>query len=240
MSTLFRVDMHIAPMHGHAEQRGHATPPSRPRVDPDFALWHDGSAMALKLVIFDLDGTLLEPAFDFEAIRREIGLAPGASILEAMDTLSEAERARAGAILDRHEAEAADRSRLMPGAGELLDWLRRQGIRTAVLTRNSRRSVENACQKHGLEFSGVVARGDHLPKPSPVGVRHLMSTLGTEPEETIVVGDFRFDVEAGAAAGCRTIALVADPAPGWASGATWTAADLAEVRRILSEAHRAT
>jgi len=190
--------------------------------------------MALKLVIFDLDGTLLAPALDFDAIRAEIGLPPGATILEAMDRLSETERVRANAILDRHEAEAADRSRLMPGARELLDWLGARGIRTAVLTRNSRRSVENACQKHGLEFSGVVAREDRKPKPSPEGVRHLMSTLGTEPGETIVVGDFRFDVEAGAAAGCRTIALVSDPAPAWASEATWIAADLAEVRRILS------
>jgi len=194
--------------------------------------------MGLKLIIFDLDGTLLAPVLDFDAIRAEIGLPPGATILEAMDRLSEAERARANAILDRHEAEAADRSRLMPGAKELLDWLRAQGIRTAVLTRNSRRSVERACQKHGLEFSGVVAREDHLPKPSPEGVRHLMSTLGTEPEETIVVGDFRFDMEAGAAAGCRTIALVTDPRPTWASEATWIATDLAEVRRILSAAHQ--
>ncbi|HUX16858.1 MAG TPA: HAD family hydrolase [Phycisphaerae bacterium] len=192
--------------------------------------------MALKLVIFDLDGTLLEPALDFDAIRAEIGLPPGATILEAMDTLSKAERVRANAILDRHEARAARRSRLMPGAKELLDWLGAQGIRTAVLTRNSRRSVENACQKHGLEFSGVIAREDHLPKPSPVGVRHLMTVLGAGPDETVVVGDFRFDVEAGAAAGCRTIALVSDPAPAWASEATWTAADLAEVRRILEAA----
>jgi len=192
--------------------------------------------MGLKLIIFDLDGTLLAPVLDFDAIRAEIGLPPGATILEAMDRLSESERARANAILDRHEAEAADRSRLMPGAKELLDWLRAQGIRTAVLTRNSRRSVERACQKHGLEFSGVVAREDHLPKPSPEGVRHLMSTLGTEPEETIVVGDFRFDMEAGSAAGCRTIALVTDPRPTWASEATWIAADLAEVRRILEAA----
>ena len=192
--------------------------------------------MGLKLIIFDLDGTLLEPALDFDAIRAQIGLPPGTTILEAMDTLSEAERARAGAILDHHEAEAADRSRLMPGARELLDWLRARGIRTAVLTRNSRRSVKCACRRHGLAFDAVVARGDHVPKPSPDGARHLMTTLGTGPEETIVVGDFRFDVEAGAAAGCRTIALVSDPRPAWASEATWIAADLAEVRGILQAA----
>jgi HAD superfamily hydrolase (TIGR01509 family) len=196
--------------------------------------------MGLKLIIFDLDGTLLAPAFDFDAIRREIGLPPGASILEAMDRFSESERARANWILERHEAEAARRSRLMPGARELLDWLGARGVRTAVLTRNSRRSVDHACRRHGLAFDAVVTREDHLPKPSPVGIRRLMQTLGAEPDETVMVGDYSFDVEAGAAAGCRTIALVSDPRPAWASEATWVAADLAEVRRILSEAHQAT
>ena len=220
----------VAAMHWRASRQCH------PKVDAPCGIWHHGPAMAVKLVIFDLDGTLLEPAFDFDAIRREIGLPPGASILEAMDRFSESDRTRANAVLERHEAEAADRSRLMPGAAELLDWLRARGIRTAVLTRNSRRSVELACRRHGLAFDAVVARGDHLPKPSPAGVRHLMSTLGTEPEETVVVGDFRFDMEAGAAAGCRTIAFVSDPVPTWASEATWIAADLAEVRGILGAA----
>ena len=196
--------------------------------------------MVLKLVIFDLDGTLLAPAFDFEAIRREIGLPPGAAIIEAMDRFSESERARANGILERHESEAARRSRLMPGARELLDSLRAQGVRTAVLTRNSRRSAERACRRHGFAFDAVVTREDHLPKPSPEGVRRLMQTLGAGPDETVMVGDYSFDVEAGAAAGCRTIALVSDPRPAWASEATWIAADLAEVRRILSEAHGAT
>jgi HAD superfamily hydrolase (TIGR01509 family) len=189
--------------------------------------------MALELVIFDLDGTLLEPALDFDAIKREIGLPADLPILEAMDGLSEAERARANRILDRHEAEAAGRSRLMPGARELLDWLGAQGMRTAVLTRNSRRSVKRACLRHRLEFAAVVAREDHLPKPSPEGIRHLMKTLGAPPDETVMVGDFRFDVEAGSAAGCRTIALVPRPAPPWAEGATWQATDLEAVGRIL-------
>ena len=205
-------------------------------IDAPYGVWHHGTAMAVKLVVFDLDGTLLEPALDFAAIRREIGLAADLPILEAMDGLSESDRARANRILDRHEARAADRSQLMPGARELLEWLGTQGTRTAVLTRNSRRSVERACRRHNLELAAVVAREDHLPKPSPEGVRRLMQALGARPEETIVVGDFRFDVEAGKAAGCRTIALVSDPPAAWASEATWTAADLAEVRRLLEAA----
>jgi len=231
----------VAAMHWRASRqpataRAVPVPGCHPKVDAPCGIWHHGQAMAVKLVIFDMDGTLLEPAFDFDAIRREIGLPPGAAIIEAMERFSESERARANWILERHEAEAARRSRLMPGAGELLDWLGARGVRTAVLTRNSRRSVDHACRRHGLAFDAVVTREDHLPKPSPVGIRRLMQTLGAEPDETVMVGDYSFDVEAGAAARCRTIALVSDPRPAWASEATWIAADLAEVRRILQAA----
>ena len=189
--------------------------------------------MALELVIFDLDGTLIEPALDFDAIKREIGLPADQPILEAMEGLDEAARGGANRILDRHEEEAAARSRLMPGARALLGWLRRRGVRIAVLTRNSRTSVRRAARRHGLRFDAIVAREDKRPKPSPDGVRHLMAACGAGPDETVVVGDYRFDVEAGAAAGCRTVALVASPAPPWAARATWRAGALAEVQAIL-------
>jgi HAD superfamily hydrolase (TIGR01509 family) len=192
--------------------------------------------MALGLVIFDLDGTLVEPALDFDAIKREIGLPADQPILEAMEGLDEAARGGANRILDRHEEEAAARSRLMPGARRLLAWLRRRGIRVAVLTRNSRTSVRRAARRHRLRFDAVVAREDKKPKPSPDGVRHLMAACGAGPDETVVVGDYRFDVEAGAAAGCRTVALVAPPAPPWAARATWQAGALAEVQSILERA----
>jgi len=192
--------------------------------------------MILKLVVFDLDGTLLEPALDFDAIRAEIGLEQATTILEGMATMCEAELARANRILERHEAEAAARSRLAPGAKELVDWLRARGVKIAVLTRNSRRSVERAARRHGLVFDAVVAREDLRPKPSPDGIHHLMQALRAAPDETVVVGDFRFDIEAGAAAGCRTVALVADSVPDWAADATWHASDLSAVRRILETA----
>jgi len=188
--------------------------------------------MAFGLVIFDLDGTLLEPALDFAAVRAEIGLPPGTPIIEGMASLTAARRARASAILDRHEAEAAGRSRLMPGAAELLGWLRGRGVRTAVLTRNSRASLERAVARHHLAFDAAVTREDNLPKPSPDGVRCIMEACGVGPDVSIVVGDYRFDIEAGAQAGVRTIALVAAPTD-WSAEATWTAATLEEVRAIL-------
>lgn len=192
--------------------------------------------MPLELVIFDLDGTLLEAMVDFAAIRAEIGLPAATPILEAMDALSDPERERARAVLDRHEAEAAERSRLMPGAAGLLDHLSRRGIKVAVLTRNSRASVDLAIRRHGLAVDASVTRDEHPPKPSPDGVRHLMALCGASSGGTIVVGDYRFDIEAGLAAGVRTIALVSQPKD-WANDATWVAANLCDVRRILDAAH---
>jgi len=188
--------------------------------------------MPLKLVIFDLDGTLLEPALDFHAIRAEIGLPPVVPILETMLALEPDARRRAYAILDRHEAEAAARSALMPGAKELLAALRQRGLKLAVLTRNSRVSVDAACQRHGLEFDAISTRETHRPKPDPDGVRDLMRAFGVGAGETVVVGDYRFDIEAGRGASVRTIALVAVPKP-WTKDATWVVASLAEVGRIL-------
>jgi HAD superfamily hydrolase (TIGR01509 family) len=189
--------------------------------------------MPLKLVIFDMDGTLLEAMLDFEAIRREIGLPPDLPILETMDGMPDAGRARAYAILDRHEAEVAARSRLMPGARQLLADLRQRGIRVAVLTRNSRVSVETAAARHGLVFDLAVTREDHKPKPSPDGIHHLRAACGATAVETVMVGDFRFDIEAGTAAGVRTIALIVKMKP-WAEAATWVAPTLEEVGRILA------
>lgn len=188
--------------------------------------------MPLKLVIFDMDGTLLVTPLDFDRIRTEIGLPEGVPILEAMDGLTDAERARANRVIDRHEAEAADESQLMPGAEDLLAWLRSRGIKVAVLTRNSRASVERAVRRHNLVFDAAVAREDNKPKPSPAGVHCLMDRCGAGPAETIIVGDFRFDVEAGRSAGVRTIALVAEPTD-WADAATWQAATLQDVHAIL-------
>jgi HAD superfamily hydrolase (TIGR01509 family) len=196
-------------------------------------VWHD-DAVPLKLVIFDLDGTLLAQALDFGAIRAEIGLPEVVPILETMESLESPARERAFAILDRHEAEAAARSELMPGAREILAHLRARDVKTAVLTRNSRISVDAARERHGLEFDAVVTRADHRPKPSPDGVHHLMSVFGTSAAETVVVGDYRFDIEAGRAAGVRTIAIISEP-KSWAKDATWVTSSLAEVRQVLEQ-----
>ena len=163
-----------------------------------------------RAVIFDLDGTLTRPLLDFDLIRAEIGLAPG-PILEQLIGLGDDQRARAEAILRRHEITAMEEAVLADGCVELLGLLRERGIPHGILTRNMRVAVEHFCRRFGFRFEGTYTREDGPPKPSPAGVLHLCARFGVPPAEAITVGDFKFDVLAGRAAGTCTALVVSEP-----------------------------
>jgi HAD superfamily hydrolase (TIGR01549 family) len=171
-------------------------------------------------VIFDLDGTLTRPFLDFDLIRHEIGL-PRGPILEAVARLPPPEQARAGAILERHEEEAAAASTLQEGAAEVVEAVRAAGMPVALMTRNSRRSVQRFQARHGIRFDLVRTREDGPVKPSPAPVFDICSALGVSSRQSWVVGDFHFDILCGAAAGARTVLLLdaAGPRPPWADEA---------------------
>ena len=163
-------------------------------------------------VIFDLDGTLTEPLLDFAEIRREIGIAPGLPILEALEGRDATFRAHAEAILRRHELEAIDHATLAEGCAELLTLLGARGIPVAILTRNMREAVDAFIRRFDFGFQAIYTREDGPPKPSPHGARVLCEALGSAPAQTLAVGDYKFDVIAARGAGCKT-ALVRHPAP---------------------------
>jgi len=104
--------------------------------------------LSLKAVLFDFDGTLTRPgALNFEAIRKTLECPPGMPILEYIESLPDAAgRQRLFAQLDRFETEAAAGSEPNDGAEELISWLRSQGLRLGIITRNSRRSVERTLE----------------------------------------------------------------------------------------------
>jgi HAD superfamily hydrolase (TIGR01509 family) len=164
--------------------------------------------MCIKAVIFDLDGTLTQPFFNFDIIREEMGLQKDAGpVLEVMKSMTDHQRRNAEAILHEHEHRAVAQSTLNPGAQETLDWLRKKGIRTGVLTRNKRENAEAVARKHNLKFDGIFGRDDGPVKPDVFGVLHLCRQFGVKPQQTIVVGDYLFDVLCAKSAGSIAVLL---------------------------------
>lgn len=161
--------------------------------------------MPIAGVIFDLDGTLVESCLDFEAMRVEMELPPGVAILEALDEMPATRRARCVEILDRHERQGVERAHLMPGADVLCAALRQRGIRQAVLTRNSRPCTLATLSRFGLEFDPVVTREDAPPKPDPTAILEICHRWKLPAQQVVMLGDYVFDLEAGRAAGCRTV-----------------------------------
>jgi len=155
-------------------------------------------------VIFDMDGTLTLPAIDFDRLRAEIGIASG-TILEALETMTGDERARAHAIIEEHERVAARDSELQDGVHEVLDFLRAGSIRTAIATRNSRPSVRTVLDKHQLHVDHIHTREDGVVKPSPQPVLDICKYFQIAPESAWMIGDYVYDIQSGNAAGATTV-----------------------------------
>jgi HAD superfamily hydrolase (TIGR01549 family) len=185
-------------------------------------------------VLFDMDGTLTEPLLDFARIRADMGIGPG-SILASLSEMSGPARLAAEAILLRHEDEAAARSTLNPGCRELLATLSARGILVGCITLNSRESARTVFERHRLPIEVIVTREDAPPKPSPEPLRVACRRLGVAEADTWMVGDGRYDIEAGAAATMRSIWL-SHGRPRDFEATPWREVqDLWELSRMLKE-----
>ncbi len=191
--------------------------------------------MPIKAVIFDLDGTITEPFFDFDAIRREMGLDENAGpILEAMKKMAPAHRARAENILDYHEKLAVEQSSLNDGARETLETLGKAGIKIGVLTRNKKENTLAVAQKHNLNFDFIFDRDDGPVKPDAFGVLEICRRFGVKPQETLVVGDYLFDILCAKAAGAVSILLTNHPKAGeFAKHADFTIEKIDQILQII-------
>jgi HAD superfamily hydrolase (TIGR01509 family) len=195
----------------------------------------------LKGIIFDLDGTLIELHVDGTAFRQEIARQLEVSgfnmelvrtrykglyvqdlldlarsqIQEGLVTADyEALKERTFRGLDALELQWIKRSRLLPGAEELLSRLGGEGrvpITLSLLTNSGRAATSWAMERLGFKkyFETSFTR-DELPvmKPRPEGIGAALDRLGLMKEEVLYVGDSPTDIMASRAAGVR-IASVA-------------------------------
>lgn len=213
-------------------------------------------AAPLRAVLFDLDGTLLDTAPDFEyvlnAMLRERGLAElpyqpirqtvshGArALIQLGFATSPQDTAFAGLhreLLDRYEASLITHTALFPGMAELLAFLEASGLRWGVVTNKPRPytlAILQAMQLSGRCAVTVCPEDVVNTKPDPEPLWQACDRLQCSPAEVIYVGDHRRDIEAGINAGTATVAATygyvdpADPPELW--GADVLAASVGDI-----------
>lgn len=146
--------------------------------------------------------------FDFDAIRKQIGLDEEAgTILEAMKKMSPQQKARTEKILRHQEQKAVDQSTLNDGAEKTLTELRKAGIHIGILTRNKKSNALAVAEKHNLKFDIVIGREEGPVKPDSFGLLYICREFGVEPHETMLVGDYLFDLLCAKAAGAVAVLI---------------------------------
>jgi len=176
------------------------------------------------LVIFDLDGTLIDSRLDLahavNATRAEMGRGPlahelvfsyvgnGAPVLirRAMGPEASDDEVKAALefFLDYYRKHAIDRTELYPGVRESIERLGEAGIPMAVLTNKPVRISKSILDHFGLLSAMLAVYGGNSfehKKPHPIGVETLRAEACAKPEETWMVGDSYVDVQTARNAG---------------------------------------
>jgi 2-phosphoglycolate phosphatase len=178
--------------------------------------------MALRAVLFDLDGTLLDTAPDMvgalNALRREesLPLMPYDSIRSAVshgavrvvkagfpDADPEAALRLQRRFLEIYRGALSRETRLFPGMSDVLDALARLSIKSGIVTNKAAWLTEPLLEELGLrERFACVVSGDTLAerKPHPLPLLHAAALAEVSPGECIYVGDAERDVQAAHAA----------------------------------------
>ena len=174
------------------------------------------SKPVLRGVVFDMDGTLTKPNLDFKEMYRRANVPLDEDILEAIAHMPPLERQRAQSVIEEMENEGRHTLELMPGAIDLARWLQMHGVPTALVTRNTARTVQHLHKTFwtpaGLPaLSPAISRDDDtLPsKPNPAAMTAIASEWGVPlGPGLLMVGDSPSnDVGFGKAAGVSTALL---------------------------------
>jgi phosphoglycolate phosphatase len=123
---------------------------------------------------------------------------------------AEAERVdRLAPIFEQHYlAEPCRRTRIFPGAIDLLTALIGRGTGLGICTNKPEEITDRILATLGLDryFGAVAAGAESVPKkPDPAMLLAVLSRLGTKPAESVLLGDSRADVGCARAAGCPVV-----------------------------------
>ena len=189
--------------------------------------------MGIRGVIFDMDGTITAPYLEFAKFKAVAGIG-NVDTLDYLRSATGREYERVHGLLMKFEEGGVANAKLNRGARTLLNYLRRQRIPMALLTRNSRKSVNGVCEKLNLKFDAVFTREDGPHKPAPEPIWEIAARWKLKRRELLMVGDYKWDVLCARNAGIRSAVLITDnEIPVWAEGADFIIRRLSELVPII-------
>lgn len=185
-----------------------------------------------RLVIFDLDGTLLDTSADIanscnyalrmcgfpERTLEEYNMLVGRGIYNLLrDAMPQEHRNEdmtlkmADHFIPYYNEHIADYSRPYPGITELLERLSERGIAFAIASNKYQEGTEKLVKEQlgKFNFVSVLGHRDGKPlKPDPAIILDSMQAIdGIVPEEVVYCGDSDVDMKTGNNAGVRTIGV---------------------------------
>lgn len=193
--------------------------------------------MTIRGVIFDMDGTITAPYFDFSTIKAAANIGDR-DMLDYLREVTGPEYDRIYSILMKFEEDGVANAKLNPGAHTVLNYLVKHKLPTALLTRNSRKSVDGVCRKLKLKFDVTISREDGPHKPAPEPIWEIAKLWNAKPTELLMVGDYKWDVQCAKNAGTPCVILIDNTGvPDWAKEADFIIKRLTEVIAIIEGKH---
>lgn len=181
----------------------------------------------VSVVLFDLDGTLLDTAPDFirclNQLRQQLGMTR-LDDSEIRPSVSDGAQAmiftcfgltpddpgygpQLDRFLDLYEATVAECTRLYPGLETILELLASAHIPWGIVTNKPARFTRPLIASLKLGAGAVVCPDDvRNRKPDPEAIYLACNELGVDPARGIYIGDHQRDIEAGRRAGMQTVA----------------------------------
>ncbi|MCS5558189.1 MAG: HAD family hydrolase, partial [Oceanospirillaceae bacterium] len=170
---------------------------------------HQKNILARQHWVFDMDGTLTIGVHDFVMIREQLGVTPDAAILETIQAMPPEQAAPLWDKINELEYHFASLAKPMPGVVELLEQLHNRGAKLGILTRNVMPvalQTLKTCHLDGFfNACDILDRDSCPPNPPPAGINFLLQQWEADANDSVMVGDYLFDLEAGKAANVATV-----------------------------------
>ena len=187
--------------------------------------------MTVKAFIFDLDGTLIDALPDIRAnanrALEKLGYDFQMSIEETQPHVGGGAQKLASNVLqkpmdhpdtmamyhtfaDFYEQHPADFGCMFPGVKQTLDAIQAKGLPMCIVTAKPAKARVKVTKALGLDDYMTLSLSPEdgfAKKPAPDMLIECCRAMGVSPSETVMTGDTRFDVEAGFAAQCHTVAF---------------------------------